>query len=231
VTENILPLLSQRCLPVVSLFVHMPTLAFRNWWAPCGIHTVSHFYNHSLRLSKKVRFSGCFNNSGSYDQKGLLSLLCCLVNQSSQKWRAVAGSNVLISINTHWAICFNLVLKRWDVLSKQARKSSGAPTHRMKCWWALGSYSHALPTSPLVHRAEFFWGFVWLVFWGVFCFVGLVWFWFFRDRVSLYSPSCPGTHFVDQAGLELRNPPASASRVLGLKACATTPGRAEFFKC
>jgi hypothetical protein len=41
-------------------------------------------------------------------------------------------------------------------------------------------------------------------------------FWFFgflvfRDRVSLYSPGCPGTHFVDQAGLELRNPPASAS--------------------
>jgi hypothetical protein len=44
------------------------------------------------------------------------------------------------------------------------------------------------------------------------------------DRVSLYSPGCPGTHFVDQAGLELRNPPASASRALGLKACATTPG-------
>jgi hypothetical protein len=48
-------------------------------------------------------------------------------------------------------------------------------------------------------------------------------FWFFRDRVSLYSPGCPGTHFVDQAGLELRNPPASASQVLGLKACVTTP--------
>jgi hypothetical protein len=46
----------------------------------------------------------------------------------------------------------------------------------------------------------------------------------FRDRVSLYSPGCPGAHFVDQAGLELRNPPASASRVLELKACATTPG-------
>jgi hypothetical protein len=46
----------------------------------------------------------------------------------------------------------------------------------------------------------------------------------FRDRVSLYSPGHPGTHFVDQAGLELRNPPASASQVLGLKACATTPG-------
>jgi hypothetical protein len=58
------------------------------------------------------------------------------------------------------------------------------------------------------------------------CFFG---FFFFRDRVSLCSPGCPGTHFVDQAGLELRNPPASASRVLGLKACATTPGLPSSF--
>jgi hypothetical protein len=35
--------------------------------------------------------------------------------------------------------------------------------------------------------------------------------------------------FVDQAGLELRNPPASASQVLGLKACATTARRPGFF--
>jgi hypothetical protein len=49
---------------------------------------------------------------------------------------------------------------------------------------------------------------------------------FFRYRVSLYSPGCPGTHFVDQASLELRNPPASASRVLRLKACTTMP---DFF--
>jgi hypothetical protein len=33
----------------------------------------------------------------------------------------------------------------------------------------------------------------------------------FPDRVSLCSPGCPGTHAVDQAGLELRNLPASAS--------------------
>jgi hypothetical protein len=31
----------------------------------------------------------------------------------------------------------------------------------------------------------------------------------------------PGTHFVD---LKLRNPPASATQVLGLKVCATTTG-------
>jgi hypothetical protein len=51
----------------------------------------------------------------------------------------------------------------------------------------------------------------------------------FRERVFLCSPGCPGTHSVDQAGLELRNPPASASRVLGLKACATTPGYLTIF--
>jgi hypothetical protein len=52
-----------------------------------------------------------------------------------------------------------------------------------------------------------------------------------RDRVSsLYSPGYPETHFVDQAGLELRNLPASASRVLGLKACATMPGSQGIFK-
>jgi hypothetical protein len=47
-------------------------------------------------------------------------------------------------------------------------------------------------------------------------------FFFPRHRVSLCSPGCPATHSVDQAGLELRNLPASASQVLGLKACATT---------
>jgi hypothetical protein len=51
----------------------------------------------------------------------------------------------------------------------------------------------------------------------LFCFV-------FQDRVSLCSPGCPGTHSVHQAGLEFRNLPASASWVLGLKACTTTPG-------
>jgi hypothetical protein len=51
----------------------------------------------------------------------------------------------------------------------------------------------------------------------------------FRDKVSLCSPGYPGTHFVDQAGLELRNPPASSSCVLGLKACTITPSLLFFF--
>jgi hypothetical protein len=52
----------------------------------------------------------------------------------------------------------------------------------------------------------------------------------FQDRVSLCSPGCPGTHSVDQAGLQLRNPPASASQVLGLKACTTTAWPVHSFK-
>jgi hypothetical protein len=49
------------------------------------------------------------------------------------------------------------------------------------------------------------------------------------DRFLFFSPGCPGTHSVDQAGLEPRNLPASASRALGLKACATTPGMTVIF--
>jgi hypothetical protein len=52
----------------------------------------------------------------------------------------------------------------------------------------------------------------------------------FRDRVSLCRPGCPGIHSVDQAGLKLRDPPASASQVLGLKVCATTAQQNKAFK-
>ena len=34
----------------------------------------------------------------------------------------------------------------------------------------------------------------------------------FRDRVSLCSPGCPGTHYADQAVLELGDPPASSPK-------------------
>jgi hypothetical protein len=50
-----------------------------------------------------------------------------------------------------------------------------------------------------------------LVVLTLFFFVVCLFLFVFQDRVSLYSPGCPGTHFVDQDGLELRNPPASAS--------------------
>ena len=51
----------------------------------------------------------------------------------------------------------------------------------------------------------------------------------FGVRVSLCSPGCPRTHSVNLAGLELRNLPASASQVLGLKACATTTRLRKLF--
>ena len=42
----------------------------------------------------------------------------------------------------------------------------------------------------------------------------------FQDSFSLCSPGCPGTHSVNQVGLEFRDPPASAFQVLVVKACA-----------
>jgi hypothetical protein len=53
-------------------------------------------------------------------------------------------------------------------------------------------------------------------FFPLFC-RGLFW-----DRVSLCNTECPKTHVLDLAGLKFRNLPASASQVLGLKACSTT---------
>jgi hypothetical protein len=44
----------------------------------------------------------------------------------------------------------------------------------------------------------------------------------FQDRVSLCRPGCPGTRSIHQDAPELRDPPASASWMLGLKACVTT---------
>jgi hypothetical protein len=56
-------------------------------------------------------------------------------------------------------------------------------------------------------------GLLFVLFFFVFCFL---------KTGFLCSPGCPGTHSVDQAGLELRNLPAFAFQVLGLKVCATT---------
>ena len=52
------------------------------------------------------------------------------------------------------------------------------------------------------------WFGLFFVFCLVVCLVGLVWFF---ETEFLCSPGCPGTHFVDQSGLELRNSPVSAS--------------------
>jgi hypothetical protein len=68
------------------------------------------------------------------------------------------------------------------------------------------------PRGPLHHQVPLL---PFVCLFVCFCFV-------FRDRVSLCSLGCPGTHSVDQADLELRNLPASVSQVLGLQACTTT---------
>jgi hypothetical protein len=73
--------------------------------------------------------------------------------------------------------------------------------------------------SFLFFHLKFFSHLLVVVVVGLFLFVCFL---FFRDRVSLCSSGCPGTHPVDQAGPELRNPPVSVSQVLEFEACATT---------
>ncbi|GAB1301946.1 Actin, epsilon 1 [Apodemus speciosus] len=46
----------------------------------------------------------------------------------------------------------------------------------------------------------------------------------YTDRASLCSPGSPGIYFVDQAALKLRDPPASASKELGLKRTTVESG-------
>ena len=54
-----------------------------------------------------------------------------------------------------------------------------------------------------------------LFFWVLF-------FWFFKTGFLCVALAVLELTSIDQAGLELRNPPASASQVLGLKACTTS---------
>jgi hypothetical protein len=65
---------------------------------------------------------------------------------------------------------------------------------------------------------------VWLFCFVLFCFVLFCSFLFFETGFLCVALAVLELTFVGQAGLELRNPPASASYVLGLKACATSPG-------
>jgi hypothetical protein len=53
----------------------------------------------------------------------------------------------------------------------------------------------------------------------------LVLFYFYKDRVSPCSRGCSGTHYIDQASLELRDLTASISKMLILKVCATMPSK------
>ena len=68
------------------------------------------------------------------------------------------------------------------------------------------------------------WTLRFLMVFGVYFFIFLFIFLFFYSlflfwgKVSLCSPGCPGTCSIDQAGLELRNPPACAG-IKGVQHC------------
>ena len=103
-------------------------------------------------------------------------------------------SSLCLGVSIHTHIFFNRLFKYLKQTSNFRSSCFGLPV--------LGLC--ACSTTPALYT-DFFVFWVLLLFGVLFCFV-----W---DRVSLCSPGCPGTHSVDQAGLELRYLPASASRV------------------
>jgi hypothetical protein len=107
-------------------------------------------------------------------------------------------------------ICWQVPVSRED--------SQSQPKAPASHWGPVACQVSMLPVIQQVKHLPMLWPFLVCLFAFLFCCFLFV----FRDRVSLYHPGCSGAHSVDQAGLELRNPPASASQMLGLKACATT---------
>jgi hypothetical protein len=99
----------------------------------------------------------------------------------------------------------SMFMNMLNVHAKIMRKM-GTNLHKLSSdFHLLGS-----PISPTpAHAQNRIYTYIFVVVVVLFCFLLL--FCFFQDRVSLWSPGCPGTHFVDQAGLKLRNQPASAS--------------------
>jgi hypothetical protein len=125
------------------------------------------------------------------------------------------------------------VIQRDPVLKTNKQTKHKGKTHSIWFYLYLISRMGKSPEKEeaikALSRAGGMWkGWEWVQDFSFFSFFFFFFFLVFRDRVSLYSPGCPGTHSVDWAGLELRNPPASASQVLGLKVCTTTPG-SRFF--
>jgi hypothetical protein len=67
------------------------------------------------------------------------------------------------------------------------------------------------------------WLYLFIFYLFIYLFLICVLFWFFQDSVSLCSPDSPGTHSIESScPWTHRNPPASLSPVLGLRACITT---------
>ena len=136
----------------------------------------------------------------------------------SLAWSAMCGPHILSS-NSVWDSYCDLNLLgsfQEDILWGLFRDLPASAFHVLE----LNNFA-TISCSEL----DFFFSFYFFSFFFFFFFFGF----FETGFLCVALAGSPGTHFVDQAGLKLRNPPASASRVLELKACATMPGLSQIF--
>jgi hypothetical protein len=131
----------------------------------------------------------------------------CGGNQTRKLWKSSMGSKHGAISRVHFPFQNRMNLELLICTAELASKSERSSCLHLSSTRIINSQvtlQAKLSPSPLL---------------GFILFYLFIYFGFF---VSLCNPGCSGTHSVDQAGLKLRNPPASASQVLGLKACATT---------
>jgi hypothetical protein len=164
-----------------------------------------------------------------------MAKICYHLNSDNHYYK-VCFLNYFRSIYFTWVFCLCIsICTTLCVCTGTVRRGCEIPWNRnySRLWCGCCK----LNRGPL-YEQQMHWWYIFLapsiVFWYLtvlffvfFCFLFI--YFFFRDRVSLYSPGCPGTLSVDLVGFELRNPPVSASQVLGLKACATTARLALYF--
>ena len=116
----------------------------------------------------------------------------------------------ILQVSKSWCLVFFKIIG-WYV--KKSQFSAGSLTSYFVVFYFLEGRVFLIKQHRWASNSLFFF------WWASFNFY-LILFLVFRDRVSLCSPGL--THSVDQAGLKLRDLTASASQVLGLKACTTT---------
>jgi hypothetical protein len=147
---------------------------------------------------------------------------------SAALWLSLPGCTRPTELAPHGCACFWNAVARlsWaPPLSSQSGQPGSSepktPATQVVLCRNVDIRSHATPHGVLWRHQTYVQHLFCFV---LFCFVFVFW-----HRGSLCSPDCPGTHSVDQAGLELRNPPASASQILGLKGVPPLPGVAFTF--
>jgi hypothetical protein len=151
---------------------------------------------HYLSASQQRAFSNCIHS--------FISVVLKIKLRPCKCWASTVPLSLIHSQFVCMSVCQSICL--YVILRQGFVALTGLVLLCSSDWlWTQSSLSASVSS---ILGLQVFHDHAWLVLCLLVCF-------------SLCSPGCPGTQSVDEADTELRNLPASASCVLGLKACAT----------